>query len=166
MMAESNLSEGTGSEADAVKVPVADMDNAERFYVGALGAERLERFDAPTGVKRRASGAAAQKRRASPLSLRLGARARFDLCLHEPSSSAAEAISLAVDGPELDALRAHLVSAGVPVDGPRGLGVEGHAALYFIDPFGNRVELVTAEYPGSASLGSPSWETLAYEWRG
>lgn len=168
MMAETHSSDAVNADVELVRVPVADMDHAQRFYIGALGAERLTLFDSPTAVQRRASVASPRKRR-SPLIARLGLRARFELCFRESIMRAGQprpTITLPVDGSELDAVRAHLVSAGVPVDGPRCRGQEGHAALYFIDPFGNRIAVVTTTYARSAPAGEPNWETLEYQWRG
>lgn len=169
MNAETNLTIVTTNKAiDHVTVPVADMDHAERFYVGVLGARPLERFDAPTRVKRRA-GSADPKRRSIPLSVRLGSEIHADLFLRRSSPAAEQSpspIALVVGSADLDMLRARLVSAGVPVDGPRLLGVLDRAAIYFIDPFGNKLELSANAYPGRASEGMPDWHALSYEWRG
>ncbi len=168
MKAETYPTNGVNADMNPVRVPVADLEHAERFYIGALGAERLEYFGVPTGVTRRACGPSPRKRR-SPLIGRLGLRARFELCFRESimcSGQPRPTIALPVDGSELDAVRAHLASAGVPVDGPRCVGEDGHAALYFIDPFGNRIAVVTTTYPRRAQSGEPNWESLSYQWRG
>lgn len=46
----------------------------------------------------------------------------------------------------LDTFVERLRAASVPLDGPRRLGPPGHASVYFADPFGNTLELVTLGY--------------------
>jgi catechol 2,3-dioxygenase-like lactoylglutathione lyase family enzyme len=60
-----------------------------------------------------------------------------------------------VDHDELDSSVARLREAGVPVDGPRRLGPPGHASIYFADPSGNLLELVTMGYGGTVEEGPP-----------
>jgi hypothetical protein len=50
----------------------------------------------------------------------------------------------------------------VPIDGPRRLGPPGHASVYFADPFGNTLELVTMGYAGSVSDGPPNVARLGW----
>lgn len=169
MNAETNLTSVTTNRTiNHVVVPVTNMDHAERFYVGVLGAEPLERFDVPARVKRRAASGD-PRRSSTPLSVRLGGALHTDLFLRRSSPAAEQShfpIALVVGGADLDMLRARLVSAGVPVDGPRLLGVLDRAGIYFMDPFGNQLEISANAYPGRASDGAPDWHALRYEWRG
>src|SRR5579871_3124072 len=55
--------------------------------------------------------------------------------------------------------------AGVPTFGPTRLGPPGQASLYFNDPFGNHLELVTHGYVPDLPVGPPDMTALAYEWR-
>ena len=50
----------------------------------------------------------------------------------------------------------------VLVDGPRRLGPPGHASVYFSDPFGNTLELVTTGYQGSVVEGPPDVSVLGW----
>jgi hypothetical protein len=50
----------------------------------------------------------------------------------------------------------------VPIDGPRRLGPPGQASVYFADPFGNTLELVTTGYEGVVLDGPPDVGRLAW----
>lgn len=172
MSAEANPIHGMSRVVDHVTIPVADMERAERFYVAVLGAELLERFDAATFLKYRPGREDELAGKNSPLhlSVRFGAGPRLDLFLQDYGQPSVEQahphVAFEVDGPNLDAVKAHLLSAGIPVDGPRRLGPPGQASLYFFDPFGNKLEFMTSAYPGHAPVGAPNWKAIAYEWRG
>lgn len=71
-------------------------------------------------------------------------------------------IAMNVDPDELDTFLARLRAAGVPVDGPRRLGPPGHASIYFADPFGNTLELVTLRYEGPTAFGPPDVSVLGW----
>ena len=156
---------------DHVTVPVLDMDQAERFYVDTLGAELLERFDAELFAKYRPDRVDELTNGNSPLhvSVRFGAGPRIDLFLQHYGQPATEQphphIAFELDGNDLDAVKAHLQSAGIPVDGPRRLGPPGQASLYFMDPFGNKLEFMTNAYPDHAPVGVPDWKALTHEGR-
>lgn len=164
---------GLSKAVDHVTLPILDMARAERFYVGVLGAELLERFDADTFLKYRPdrAGELADPRN-SPLhlSVRFGPGPRVDLFMQSYGQPAIEQahphLAFAVDGNDLDAVQAHLVSAGIPVDGPRRLGPPGQASIYFFDPFGNKLEFTTMDYPGHAPVGVPDWNAIVYQWQG
>jgi len=154
---------------DHVTLPVLDLGIAEQFYVGVLGAELIERFDAAQFLKYR------PERRAelddptnSPLhiSLQLGGTTRLDLFLQPYGQPAITQphphIAFEIAAAELDAAARHLTASGIPVDGPRRLGPPGQASLYFLDPFGNKLELVTTTYHREIPVGAPSWTQLAY----
>jgi catechol 2,3-dioxygenase-like lactoylglutathione lyase family enzyme len=163
---------GLSKGVDHVTVPILDMDRAEHFYVDALGAELLERFDAEMFSKHRPERVAELTDRNSPLhlSVRFGAGPRIDLFLQDYGQPATEQphphVAFEVEGEDLDRVKMHLQSAGIPVDGPRRLGPLGQASLYFMDPFGNKLEFMTHAYPGHALVGAPDWKALTHEWRG
>jgi catechol 2,3-dioxygenase-like lactoylglutathione lyase family enzyme len=153
---------------DHVTLPVADLGVAEQFYVGVLGAELLERFDAEHFLRYRPDRRAElDDPHNSPLhlSVRLGGTTRLDLFLHPGGQAAITQahphIAFEVAGADLDTASYHLAVSGVPVDGPRRLGPPGQASLYFFDPFGNKLELVTGDYPRDIPIGAPDWTALA-----
>ena len=61
--------------------------------------------------------------------------------------------------------RERLNDAGVPTFGPTRLGPPGQASLYFNDPFGNHLELVTHGFVPEIPIGPPDMASLDYEWR-
>ncbi|HEX7700435.1 MAG TPA: hypothetical protein VF403_06935, partial [Kofleriaceae bacterium] len=64
-------------------------------------------------------------------------------------------------GEDLDPAIAYLEPAGVAVAGPTRLGPPGQASVYFFDPFGNKLELMTNAYPREILIGPPDWIALA-----
>lgn len=145
-----------------VVVPVGDMAYAERFYVGVLGAELRERFDtAPRPVR--------NSRRSVPLSVRLGGETGTDIFLRRaiPGLERTQSvIGVVVGSALLYPLRARLVSARVPVDTALSLSFPSAAAIYFVDPFGNKLEVSATAHPRRAEATAPDWAALAYDWRG
>jgi len=57
-----------------------------------------------------------------------------------------------------------LEDAGVPTFGPTRLGPPGQASLYFNDPFGNHLEIVTQGYLPAIPVGPPDMAALRYDW--
>ena len=66
---------------------------------------------------------------------------------------------------DLPKWRRRLAAEGVPIEGPLRLGPPGQASIYFNDPFGNHLELVTHGYVPDIPIGPPPMASLAYEWR-
>lgn len=157
---------------DHVTIPVGDLDGAERFYCDILGATLLERFDAATFLTYRPGREAELDGPSSPLhlSLRMGAGPRLDLFLQrggQPATASANPhVAFEVDGARLDAARAHLEASGVAVEGPTRLGPPGQASIYFFDPFGNKLELMTNAYPRALGIGAPDWTALDQRQKG
>lgn len=151
---------------DHVTLPVADLDRAERFYCDVLGATLRERFDAAAFLTHRPGREAELDGANSPLhlSLQMGAGPRVDLFLQpggQPATAVANPhVAFEVDGAQLDAARAHLEASGVAVEGPTRLGPPGQASIYFFDPFGNKLELMTHAYPRALRIGAPDWLAL------
>lgn len=150
---------------DHLTVPVHDLDAAQRFYVGVLGATLRERFDAETFLRYRPGREDELRGPNSPLhlSVQLGAGPRVDLFVQpdgQPAIARANPhLAFEVDG--LDDAIAHLVAAGVAIDGPRRLGPPGQASVYFFDPSGNKLELMTHAYGRELAIGAPDWIALA-----
>jgi len=158
---------------DHITLPVSDLALAERFYVDLLGATIIARFDDPAAFRaHRAERADELKnKRNSPLHLSLrfgdGAGPRVDLFLQDYGQPSLEQghphLAIGVDGEHLDQVKTALTEADVPFDGPRRLGPPGQASIYFLDPFGNKLEFVTNAYPGEALVGAPDLGKLAWQ---
>src|ERR1043165_7271647 len=116
---------------DHVTLPVHDLEAAERFYVGVLGATLLERFDAETFLRYRPGREDELHGPNSPLhiSVLLGHGPRLDLFVQrdgQPAVARANPhIAFQAEGDALDAAIAQLAAAGVAIDGPRRLGPPG-----------------------------------------
>ncbi|HEY4179496.1 MAG TPA: VOC family protein [Kofleriaceae bacterium] len=152
---------------DHVTIPVGDLDGAHAFYCDVLGAKLLERFDRELFLRYRPGREAELEGPNSPLhlSVQLGAGPRLDLFLQsggQPATPIANPhIAFEVAGEHLDAARSHLVAAGIAVEGPTRLGPPGQASIYFFDPYGNKLELMTHAYPRALRIGAPNWVALA-----
>jgi catechol 2,3-dioxygenase-like lactoylglutathione lyase family enzyme len=146
--------------------PVGDLQQAEAFYVGLLGGELLRRFDRETFMRMRPDRAAEVDADNSPLHLavRLGDSPELHLFLRPGLQRRRPAphphLAWHVDHDDLDAFRARLLEAGVKLDGPRRLGGPGQASVYFIDPWGQLLELVTTNYRGPTLDGPPDMATF------
>jgi catechol 2,3-dioxygenase-like lactoylglutathione lyase family enzyme len=153
---------------DHITLPVHDLGPAEQFYVGLLGATMLRRFDRETFVRHRPERAHEADADNSPLHLAVhfGAAPELHLFLQKGRSKPAPVphphLALRVDPGRLDAFTARLRAAGVPVDGPRRLGPPGHASIYFADPSGNLLEIVTTGYEGAVLEGPPDATRLGW----
>jgi catechol 2,3-dioxygenase-like lactoylglutathione lyase family enzyme len=151
-----------------ITLPVHDLDTAERFYVGLLGAKLLRKLNREAFLRVRQDRAAEVDADNSPLhlALRVGDGPELHLFLQKlqrkPTPVPHPHFALSVDADQLDAFTVRLHAAGVPVDGPRRLGPPGHASVYFADPFGNTLELVTMGYTGSVLEGPPDVSKLGW----
>ncbi len=151
-----------------ITLPVHDLESAETFYVSLLGAELVRRFDRETFLRFRPERAAEADADNSPqhLCVRMGDGPELDLFLQRNRSKPVPAphphLAMRVDPGHLDAFALRLRAAGVPTDGPRRLGPPGHASVYFADPFGNTLELVTLGYEGQVLEGPPDVSKLGW----
>ena len=142
-------------------LPIHDLDVAERFYVGVLGAKLLRRFDRETFLRLRPDRAHEADADNSPLHLAITFHdtPEVHLFLQKNRSRPVPAphphLAMNVDPDQLDVFIERLKAAGVPLDGPRRLGPPGHASVYFTDPSGNLLELVTLGYEGPVTAGPP-----------
>lgn len=151
-----------------ITLPVHDLDAAERFYVGVLGARLVRKFDRETFLRVRPDRAVEADADNSPLHLAVKVEDGPELHLflqrgrHKPAPAPHPHLAMAVDADQLDPFAIRLRTANVPVDGPRRLGPPGHASLYFADPFGNTLELVTTGYQGAVIEGPPDVTKLGW----
>lgn len=151
-----------------ITLPVDDLALAERFYVELLGARLLRRFDREAFLTQRPERADEADADNSPLHLAVQFPDAPELHLFlqrgrpRITPRPHPHLALDVDHDELDAFVARLTSGGVPVDGPRRLGPPGHASVYFADPFGNTLELVTLGYEGAVAFGPPDVTKLGW----
>jgi catechol 2,3-dioxygenase-like lactoylglutathione lyase family enzyme len=149
-----------------VTIPVSDLTEAEAFYVDLLGAQLVERFDRETFLRYQPGRVAEADNSPLHLVLKFGDSPEFHLFLQRSQVRRAPSphphIAVRVDADELDAFKLRLMEAGVPVDGPRRLGPPGHASLYFADPWGQLLELVTMGYDGDVKHGPPSASELGH----
>ncbi|WP_437724934.1 VOC family protein [Sorangium sp. So ce861] len=153
---------------DHLTLPCADLGVAERFYVGLLGARVLMRVDVP--FLERMGRPAYEIARGVHLSVAFAGGPRLDLFespIGQPPRDADHPhCALWVAPGRLLAWKERLNRAGVPTYGPTRLGPPGQASLYFNDPFGNRLELVTLGFTGEIPVGAPDVTALAYAWTG
>ncbi|WP_437968103.1 VOC family protein [Sorangium sp. So ce260] len=153
---------------DHLTVPCANLGVAERFYVGLLGARVMMRVDVP--FLERMGRPADEIARGVHLSVVFAGGPRLDLfesSIGQPPRKAAHPhCALWVSPGKLLAWKQRLNDAGVPTYGPTQLGPPGQASLYFNDPFGNRLELVTLGFTGEIPIGPPDVSALEYTWAG
>ena len=151
-----------------VTLPTHDLEAAEQFYVATLGATLLRKLDRETFLRMRPDRANEVDADNSPLHLAVSFpdAPELHLFLQRAAKKAAPTphphIAMNVDHDELDRCVQRLARAGVPVDGPRRLGPPGHASVYFADPTGNLLELVTMGYRGPVEEGPPEVANLAW----
>ncbi|MGC4090298.1 MAG: VOC family protein [Polyangiaceae bacterium] len=151
-----------------ITLPVHDLEQAEKFYVGLLGATLLRRFDRATFLRMRPERAHEADADNSPLHLAVSFVDTPELHLFlqrqrsKPTPPPHPHLALNVDADELDVFIERLRNACVPIDGPRRLGPPGHASVYFADPSGNTLELVTTGYQGNVTLGPPDVSRLGW----
>lgn len=149
-------------------LPVHDLARAEAFYVGLLGATLVRRFDRETFLRLRPERADEADADNSPLHLAVQFHDTPELHLFLQRNRATPVpaphphLAMNVDADELDVFIERLKGAGVTLDGPRRLGPPGHASVYFVDPFGNTLELVTTGYEGQVQMGPPDVSTLRW----
>jgi catechol 2,3-dioxygenase-like lactoylglutathione lyase family enzyme len=151
---------------DHVTFPCRDLRVAEDFYLGVLGGRVLMRVDA---AFLRKVGRSDDAEGAIHTSLVFSGGPRIDLFVQRDGQPPALAghphIAFAVSPGEMLRWKGRLNDAGVPTFGPTRLGPPGQASLYFNDPFGNHLELVTHGFVPEIPVGPPDMASLAYEWR-
>lgn len=152
---------------DHITIPCRDLRVAEEFYVGLLAARVMLRIDEP--MLRRMGRPAEEIAESVHLSLAFGSGARLDLFQapdgQPPYRSPHPHIALRVSAGEMLRWKARLNARGVPTFGPTRLGPPGQASLYFNDPSGNHLEIVTLGFTGETLVGAPDMDVLPYEWK-
>jgi catechol 2,3-dioxygenase-like lactoylglutathione lyase family enzyme len=153
---------------DHVTLPCHDLRVAEQFYVGLLGARVLMRVD--EAFLRRVGRAEDADAGAIHTSLVFSGGPRVDLFIQgdgQPPPAAGHPHHAFFVAPgQILAWKARLEDAGVPTYGPTRLGPPGQASLYFNDPSGNHLELVTHGFVPDIPVGPPDMASLRYDWKG
>ena len=153
---------------DHITLPAHDLDAAETFYVGVLGAELVRKLDRETFLRDHPDrvGDADADNSALHLAVKFSDGPELDLFLQKNRNKSVPSphphLAMRVDADQLDALAMRLRAANVPIDGPRRLGPPGCASVYFADPSGNTLELVTTSYPGPVLDGPPDVSKLGW----
>ncbi len=119
------------SRVDHFALYVADLGAAEAFYTGVLGLRLVERLGDMTLVECGGTNIGLVRRP------ELAPRDRA--AIHDPLARAHHAFL--VEAGALQEARDRLEAAGTPTHGPVSWG--DHDCLYFLDPDGNLLELVT-----------------------
>jgi catechol 2,3-dioxygenase-like lactoylglutathione lyase family enzyme len=156
------------SHIDHITVPCTDLGIAERFYVDLLGAQIARRLDTDALQRLGWSPETIRDNHAAHLQLTLGTGPRLEL--FEDPDGVAHApmhphIGLAVSPDSFRDWHQRLTDHGVPTAGPARLGPPGQASLYFNDPFGNHLELVTTGLDtDQLPVGAPDRSHLDHSW--
>lgn len=151
-----------------ITLPVHDLEVAEDFYTNVLGAVLLRRCDRETFARLRPGRVTEADQDNSPLHLavRVGDGPELQLFLQRgrevPVPPPHPHLAMYVSPDQLDAFVERLRARGIPIDGPRRLGPPGHASVYFADPFGNTLELVTMGYETAVPEGAPDVSKLGW----
>lgn len=153
---------------DHVTIPCRDLQVAEDFYVGLLGARVMMRID--EAFLRKVGRFEDADAGAIHTSVVFSGGPRLDLFIQPdgqpPPLAGHPHHALAIGPGAMLRWKKRLNDAGVPTFGPTRLGPPGQASLYFNDPFGDHLELVTRGFVPDIPVGAPDLATLAYEWRG
>ena len=143
-------------------LPVGDLEAAEAFYVGVLGAKVVLRV---TEKMLENLGRGAEATKAKHITVQLGDSPRIDLFPQGHGWPKADQdhphIAWNVAPEDLLALQKLLEENGCVTDGPRRLGPPGQASVYFYDPFGNHLELACMGFQGEILTGAPDMAALA-----
>jgi catechol 2,3-dioxygenase-like lactoylglutathione lyase family enzyme len=152
-------------------LPVHDLQVAEEFYVGILGAKLAHKMDRDEFLRLRPGRIDEVDAENSPLHLALSFGDELELQVflqprnvRQPVEQPHPHLALLVDADQLLPAKRLLVSHGIPVDGPIRLGPPGHASIYFFDPFGNHLELATMGFDEALEVRVPDHTRLVYSW--
>ena len=148
-------------------IPVGDMGAALRFYTEVLGFEQVGR---KMSIEEIQKAKAAGTIRAPHLSVKMPNGPRLDL--FEVPYQRVEFkddhphYAFLVGGDDMDFCAEALRLAEVPFDGPSRRGPVGGASLYFLDPWGNKLEFnCDSGYSGEVEYRPPIWgDDLRYTW--
>jgi catechol 2,3-dioxygenase-like lactoylglutathione lyase family enzyme len=151
---------------DHVTFPCTDLAVAEAFYLRVLGGRVLLRVD--EAFLRKVGRHADAARGAIHTSVVFSRGPRIDLFIQQegqpPPLAGHPHHAFAVSARQMLRWKKRLNDAGVPTYGPTQLGPPGQASLYFNDPFGNHLELVTHGFVPDIPIGAPDMTALTYSW--
>jgi catechol 2,3-dioxygenase-like lactoylglutathione lyase family enzyme len=149
---------------DHITIPCRNLAVAEAFYVGVLGARVMLRVNAD--FLRRMGRAADAEAGAIHTSVVFDGGSRVDLFIQQdgqpPAAAGHPHYAFAVSPGDMLAWKARLNRHGIPTFGPTRLGPPSQASLYFNDPFGNHLELVTIGFVPDIPVGAPDTAALEY----
>jgi catechol 2,3-dioxygenase-like lactoylglutathione lyase family enzyme len=151
-----------------IALPVHDLDSAEQFYVALLGATLVRKCNREMALRRHSVRPlpAGDDNDSGHLAVRFLDGPELHLFLEKdrgkPLPTPHPHLAMSVDSDQLEVFVARLRAADVPIDGPRRLGPPGHASVYFADPSGNTLELVTTNYLGPVLEGPPDVSKLGW----
>jgi catechol 2,3-dioxygenase-like lactoylglutathione lyase family enzyme len=151
---------------DHVTLPVHDLDESRKFYCDVLGAAYLMTIDGAALEKFGRPPAPDAGEGAYHVSLFLGGVTRVDLFLQhagQPELTRGHPhMAFRVPPGHMLKWKKRLEAHGVPTDGPIQLGFPGQASLYFNDPSGNHLEIVTVGYGKKIDVRPPELKTLRW----
>ena len=151
---------------DHITIPVHDLAVARRFYCEVLGASYLMTVDDETLKEHGRPPAANYGEGSHHISVLLDGETRIDLFFQrsgQPSPGLGHPhYAFRVPAGEMLKWKSRLESRGVPTEGPLQLGPPGQASLYFNDPSGNHLELVTLGFTGSVEVRPPEMTRLSW----
>jgi catechol 2,3-dioxygenase-like lactoylglutathione lyase family enzyme len=152
---------------DHITIPVHDLGVARGFYCDFLGAAYLMTVDDETFRRFGRSPAPNHGDGAHHISVYMSGATRIDLFLQSRGQAPAELghphFAFEVSSAALAKWKRKFESRGIPVEGPLQLGPPGQASLYFNDPFGNHLELVTMGYTGEVETRPPVMERVRWQ---
>ncbi len=151
---------------DHVTIPVLDLDVARRFYCEVLGAAYFMTVDDETFKKHGRPPAPNGGEGAHHVSLFLGGVTRIDLFKQregQPRPAAGHPhFAFRVSPRAMMKWKRRLEAHHVPTDGPLQLGPPGQASLYFNDPSGNHLEIVTMGFGKAIPIRPPEMSALVW----
>ena len=149
---------------DHCTIPVHDLAAARDFYCNVLGAAYFMTVDDETFRRFGRSPAANDGDGAHHVSVFMGGRTRIDLFLQSRGQAASDLghphYAFHVPPGQLEEWKRRLERQGIPVEGPLQLGPPGQASLYFNDPFGNHLEIVTLGFIGEVQIRPPEMQQV------
>jgi catechol 2,3-dioxygenase-like lactoylglutathione lyase family enzyme len=151
---------------DHVTIPVDDLDVARAFYCDVLGAAYLMKVDDETFRRFGRPPAPDGGVGAHHISVFMTGATRIDLflqpCGHGRADLGHPHYAFNVPARRLLDWKRRFETRGIPHDGPLQLGPPGQASIYFNDPFGNHLEVVTLGFTGHVEHRPPAMERLTW----
>lgn len=151
---------------DHITIPVHDLAVAQAFYCGILGAAYFMKVDDETFKRFGRPAAPNGGDGAHHISVFMGGSTRVDLFLQSRGQGVQDLghphYAFEVAPRHLARWKRRLEEQGIPVDGPLQLGPPGQASLYFNDPFGNHLEIVTMGYTGEVDIRIPQMDRVRW----